>query len=129
MKVLVGLCKIPPSFKRYVMEPNVFMGYHVRGIASVLSSFGHEQYPSKSDVGIRCLITIYPNESIGFLVGFGRATQYPPRVKRYVMEPNVFMGYLEWGIVGVLNSVRHEQYPSDSIYQNNLTHGVYNITQ
>jgi hypothetical protein len=28
-----------------------------------------------------------------------------------------------------LNSVRHEQYPSDSIYQNNLTHGVYNITQ
>jgi len=27
------------------MEPNVFLGYLMRGIASVLSSFGHEQYP------------------------------------------------------------------------------------
>jgi len=30
------------------MEPNVFMGYIERGIASVLSSFGHEQYPSNN---------------------------------------------------------------------------------
>jgi len=28
------------------MEPNVFRGYPEKGIASVLSSFGHEQYPS-----------------------------------------------------------------------------------
>ncbi len=27
------------------MEPNVFMGYPMWGIASVLNSFGHEHYP------------------------------------------------------------------------------------
>jgi hypothetical protein len=31
--------------------------------------------PSKS-VNPWCLITKYPNEGIGFFVGFGRATQY-----------------------------------------------------
>ncbi len=30
------------------MESNVFMGYSVWGITSVLSSFGHEQYPYDS---------------------------------------------------------------------------------
>jgi hypothetical protein len=71
-KVLGGLCNIPPSFKRYVVEPNVFLGYHVRGNVGVLSSFGHEQYPSKN-INPWCLFTKYPNEGIGFLVGFGRA--------------------------------------------------------
>ncbi len=46
------------------------------GIASVLNSFGHEQYPSKSDVNPWCLNIEYPNESISFLVGFGKVTQY-----------------------------------------------------
>jgi len=27
------------------------------------------------------------------------------------MEPNVFLGYLVWGIIGVLNSFGHEEYP------------------
>jgi hypothetical protein len=27
------------------MEPNVFMGYLEKGIASVMNSFGHEHYP------------------------------------------------------------------------------------
>jgi hypothetical protein len=49
-RFLVRLCNILPSFKRYVMEPNVFWGYIARGTVNVLSSFGHEQYPSKSDV-------------------------------------------------------------------------------
>jgi hypothetical protein len=31
--------------KRYVMELNVFLGCLKRGIADVLNSFGHEQYP------------------------------------------------------------------------------------
>ncbi len=53
------------------MEPNVFMGYPAKGIVSVLNSFGHEQYPSKSDISLWCLITKYFNEGIGFLVGFG----------------------------------------------------------
>jgi hypothetical protein len=34
------------------MKPNVFMGYLTRGIVSVLNSFGHEQYPSKSNVDL-----------------------------------------------------------------------------
>jgi hypothetical protein len=63
------------------MEPNVFLGYIARGIIGVLSSFGHEQYPSKSDVDPWCLIIEYPNEdpneSINFLAGFGKAMQYP----------------------------------------------------
>jgi hypothetical protein len=48
----------------------------MKGIASVLSIFGHEQYPSNS-VGPWCLIIEYLNEGIGYHVGFGRATLYP----------------------------------------------------
>ncbi len=70
------LCNTLPTFKRYVVEPNVFLGYLARGIASVLNNFGHEQYPSKSNVNPWCLISKYPNVGIGFLVGFGRATKY-----------------------------------------------------
>jgi len=38
------------------------------------------------------------------LVGFGRAMNTLPSSKRYVMEPNVFMGYLARGIANVLSS-------------------------
>jgi hypothetical protein len=58
------------------MEPNVFLGYLVWGVGGVLNSFGHEQYPSKNGVDPWCLITKYSNEGIGFLVNFGRVTQY-----------------------------------------------------
>jgi len=34
----------------------------------------------------------------------------PPHVKIYVMEPNVFMGYLERGIACSLSLFEHEQY-------------------
>ncbi len=37
--------------------------------------FEHEQYPSNS-VNPWCLIIEYPNDGIGFLGGFGSATQY-----------------------------------------------------
>ncbi len=53
-----------------VMEPNVFWG-QPKGIVGVLCSFEDEHYPSNS-VDPWCLITEYPNESINFLVGFGR---------------------------------------------------------
>jgi hypothetical protein len=43
--VLIGLCNTPPCVKRYVMEPNVFLGYPKKGIACLMSPFGHEQYP------------------------------------------------------------------------------------
>ncbi len=45
------------------------------------------------------------------------------------MEPNVFLGYLERGIVGVLNSFEYEKYLSNSLDQNNLAHGVYSVAQ
>ncbi len=57
-RFLVRLCNTPSSFKRYAMQPNVFLGYLVRAIVGVLSSFGHEQYPSNS-VNPSCLIIKY----------------------------------------------------------------------
>jgi hypothetical protein len=58
------------------MEPNVFIVYFMKGVVSVFNSFGHEQHPSNSK-NPWCLITKYPNEGIGFLVGFGMVMQYP----------------------------------------------------
>jgi hypothetical protein len=40
---------------------------------------------------------------------------YPPSLKKYAMEPNVFLGQLIRGIVGVLCHFEHEQYPSNSV--------------
>jgi hypothetical protein len=34
--------------------------------------------------------------------------QYPPIVKRYVMEPKLFQGYLEWGIARSLSILLYE---------------------
>jgi hypothetical protein len=34
---LVGLCNTPPSFKRYVMEPNVFLRDLTKCIVDVLN--------------------------------------------------------------------------------------------
>jgi hypothetical protein len=47
--------------KRHVMEPNLFLGYLARGVASVLSNFGHEQYPctcQKIYYGTQCIYGI-----------------------------------------------------------------------
>jgi hypothetical protein len=57
-----------------------------------------------------------------------RLRNTPSHVKRYVMEPNVFIGYLKKGTASVLNNFGHEQYPSDSLHQNNTAHGVYSVT-
>jgi hypothetical protein len=110
------------------MEPNVFLGYPTRSIACVLNTFKHQQYPSNS-VDPWCFIIEYHNEGIGFLVSFGRVMQYPPCFKRYVMELNVFMGYPKKSIACSLNFLKHEQYPSNSLDQNNSAHGVYNVPQ
>jgi hypothetical protein len=56
-----------------VMEPNVFMGPLMKGIIGVLCSFEDEQC-TFNNIDPWCLITKYPNESIGFLVGFSKAT-------------------------------------------------------
>ncbi len=52
-----------------------------------------------------------------------------PCVKKYVMEPNVFLGCLEKGIAGSLNHYGHEHYFSNSLDQSNLAHGVYCVAQ
>jgi hypothetical protein len=76
-RFLVWLCNNPQSFKKYIMESNVFLGYPAKGTIGVLSSFGHEKYHYKNNVDLWCLIIKYLNEGIGFLLGFGRVTQYP----------------------------------------------------
>jgi hypothetical protein len=45
------------------------------------------------------------------------------------MKPNVFIGYLERGIVNVLSGFGHDHYPFDSIDQHNSAHVVYNVAQ
>jgi len=73
------------------MEPMYFLGQPMRGIVGVLCSFKDEHYPSNS-LNPWCLITKYFNEGIHFLVSYEIPLQM---LKRYVMEPNVFLGYLE----------------------------------
>jgi len=55
--------------------------------------------------------------------------QYPSHVKRYVMETYVFLGHLERGIACSLNLFGHEQYPFNSLDQNNSARGFYNVAQ
>jgi len=43
------------------------------------------------------------------------------------MEPKDFLYTYEKGIAHALSNYRHEQYPFDSLDQNNSTHGVYKI--
>ncbi len=50
---MVGLCITPSCVKKYVMEPNVFLGYLEKGIV------------------------MWPNEGIEILLGFGRVMHYP----------------------------------------------------
>jgi hypothetical protein len=58
------------------MEPDVFLQQPMSSIVGILCSFEDEQYLSNS-INPLCLITKYPNEGIGFLVGFGKVMQYP----------------------------------------------------
>ncbi len=55
---------------------------------------GHEEYPFKSNVDLWCLITKYPNEGIGFLVDFSRATQYPVTYQNICYGAQCFYGIL-----------------------------------
>jgi hypothetical protein len=58
------------------------------------------------------------------LLVFIRLRNTPPLVKIYVMEANLFLGYLKWGIACLVSPFGHEQYPSNSLDQNNSAHGV-----
>jgi hypothetical protein len=61
------------KFETICYGARCIFGYPTRGIVNVLSSFGHEQYPS-NNINAWCLITKYPIEGIAFFVGFGRVT-------------------------------------------------------
>jgi hypothetical protein len=58
------------------------------------------------------------------LLVFIRLHNTPARVKKYVMEPNVFLGYLKRGIACLVSPSGHGQYPFNSLDQNNSAHGV-----
>ncbi len=62
------------------------------------------------------------------LLVFIRLCNTLPCVKKYVMEPNVFMGYLKKGIACLMNLSMHEQYPFNNMDQNNSAHGVLMYT-
>jgi hypothetical protein len=68
--------------------------------------------------------SLYPNEGIGFLVGLVGLSNIPPLVKRCVMEPIEFLGFLKRGTSCLVNLFKHEQYPSNGPDQNNSAHGV-----
>jgi len=55
----------------------------------------------------------YLEQGIVLFVGFSRAMQYPSTFQ--VMEPNVFLGQLIKGAIGVLYSFEDEQYPSNNV--------------
>jgi hypothetical protein len=69
-----------------------------------------------------------PHKGIVFFLSFGMVIQYPFKFNRYVMEPKGFFIYPKRGIAHALNSnYGNEQYPSNSLNQNNSAHGVYII--
>ncbi len=65
----------------------------MKHIASVFRSFEDEQYLSNS-VDPWCLIIKYLNEGISFLVGFGRATQYPSTCQKICYGTQCIYGIL-----------------------------------
>jgi hypothetical protein len=79
-----------------------------------LCSFEHDQYPSHNvDHGVQLLNTLMMVlVSLEVLIGLRNT---PPHVKKYVMEPNVFLGYLEKGNARSLNIPCHKHYPFDSL--------------
>ncbi len=76
-----------------------------------MCSLEHEKYPSNS-VDPWCLIIEYVNDGIGFLIWLCNT---PASFKKYVLEPNVFMGYLKGGNACALNIPCHKEYPFDNL--------------
>jgi len=79
------------------MEPNVFLGYLVRGITNVLSSFGHEQYPSNSVNVATLALGLRPKQGLGC----GPSRKPASEGKCEGMNPHTLKGASTLG-VGVL---------------------------
>jgi hypothetical protein len=99
MKVLVSLlvfiklCNTPSCVKKYVMEPNVFLGYPKRGIACLVNPSRHEQYPynNLNQNNLAHGVTMRLNEGITFLLGFLGLHNTSPSLRRYMIwSPNYF---------------------------------------
>jgi hypothetical protein len=96
------------------MEPNVFIRYLTKGIANVLNSFGHEQYPSNNVDPCThpwCLIIKYLNEGIGFLVGFGVVMQYPSKFQKICYRAQKIYGIPYKGYYMCMKYSLYKQYP------------------
>ncbi len=63
--------------------------------------------------------------NIAFFLGFGMIMQYPYKFLKICYRAQRIVEYPTRGIVCALNILRHEQYPFNSLDQNNLPHGVY----
>ncbi len=64
---------------------------------------------------------------IVFLLGFGKAMQYPSQFQKIWYEAQQIFKIRKDGNACALNSFGHEEYPTDSLNQNNLTRGIYKI--
>jgi hypothetical protein len=83
---------------------------------------GH--YPS-NNVDPWCLITKYLDDTIRFLGGFAKATQYPSTCQKIYYGTQCIFGILERGNACSLSISCHKKYPFDSLVLNNLAHGFY----
>jgi hypothetical protein len=57
-----------------------------------------------------------------------RLSNTPHNVKIYVIDLKAFLGYPKGGIASSFHLFGHEQYPSESVDQNDSTHDVLQNT-
>ncbi len=108
-KVLTGLCNTFLNFKKYVMEPQGFMGYLERGNACEWNSFGHEQYHSNSPNQNNWAHGVYILHQWGYSFWYGHAI--PLQVSIYKLwSPKDFLYtlrevlHMHWVILGTSNT-------------------------
>jgi len=107
----------------------VFIECPKRSVALLLSFGRVMKYPSKFQkicYGTQCVFN-YQIQLMKILVSllvFIGLRNTLSRVKKYVMESTVFLGYPKKGITCLANLFEYEQYPSNSLDQNNSACGV-----
>jgi hypothetical protein len=64
-----------------------------------------------------------------FLLGFGRVMQYPYKFQKICSKAQRISKIHKEVNGRALSSFDHEEYPTDSLNQNNLAHGVHKIPE
>jgi hypothetical protein len=64
---------------------------------------------------------------ITFILGFGRVMQYPSKFQKICYETQRISRIHKESNACAWSSFGHEEYPIDSLNQNNLANGVYRI--